>query len=159
MWSVAKSYMRKGFLIHEEMRKYLTVYEDFATDPFWIFLYIRKIWLSFLSVNNVGVVEKGHLELEHLFQCRQEQGHPEERGHCEQGHFQWVDNYLFTVAGSWDEILGGGGGAGGAEARRSRLCLCTLHQPRNQRQAGRLCFFRKLRLKGVGHEIESNFID
>jgi hypothetical protein len=25
--SVAKSYMRKGFLIYEEMRKYLTTYE------------------------------------------------------------------------------------------------------------------------------------
>jgi hypothetical protein len=45
MGSVAKSYMRKGFLIHEEMRKYLKihyVYEkavshtvyDFATAPF-----------------------------------------------------------------------------------------------------------------------------
>jgi hypothetical protein len=26
--SVAKSYMRKGFLINEEMRKYLTIYEE-----------------------------------------------------------------------------------------------------------------------------------
>jgi hypothetical protein len=26
--AVAKSYMRKGFLIHEEMRKCLTVYEE-----------------------------------------------------------------------------------------------------------------------------------
>jgi hypothetical protein len=41
MISVAKSYMRKGFLIYEEMRKYLTIIEeavsdiyDFATDPF-----------------------------------------------------------------------------------------------------------------------------
>jgi hypothetical protein len=25
---VAKSYMRKGFLIYEEMGKYLTIYED-----------------------------------------------------------------------------------------------------------------------------------
>jgi hypothetical protein len=43
--AVAKSYMRKGFLIHilyEEMRKYLTIYRmrrrlvinDFATAPF-----------------------------------------------------------------------------------------------------------------------------
>jgi hypothetical protein len=40
--SVAKSYMRKGFLKYEEMLKYLTIYEetashilyDFATDPF-----------------------------------------------------------------------------------------------------------------------------
>jgi hypothetical protein len=39
--SVTKSYMRKGFLIYEEMRKYLTIYErrslviyDFETDPY-----------------------------------------------------------------------------------------------------------------------------
>jgi hypothetical protein len=42
--AVAKSYMRKGFLIYEEMRKYLVIYSmrrplviyDFATAPFWI---------------------------------------------------------------------------------------------------------------------------
>jgi hypothetical protein len=28
MGSVAKSYMRKGFLIYEEMRKYVTIYEE-----------------------------------------------------------------------------------------------------------------------------------
>ncbi len=27
MGSIAKSYMRKGFLIYEEMRKYLTIYK------------------------------------------------------------------------------------------------------------------------------------
>jgi hypothetical protein len=27
-WEVAKSYMRKGFLIYEEMRKYLVIDED-----------------------------------------------------------------------------------------------------------------------------------
>jgi hypothetical protein len=26
--AVAKSYMRKGFLIHEEMKKYLAIYEE-----------------------------------------------------------------------------------------------------------------------------------
>jgi hypothetical protein len=26
--AVAKSYMRKGFLIYEEMRRYLTIYEE-----------------------------------------------------------------------------------------------------------------------------------
>ncbi len=46
MGSVAKSYMRKGFLIYEAMRKYLTLSRplvicDFATDPFWIFCYTR----------------------------------------------------------------------------------------------------------------------
>ncbi len=40
--AVAKSYMKKGFLIYEEMRKYLTIYEEavshtwFCTAPFWI---------------------------------------------------------------------------------------------------------------------------
>jgi hypothetical protein len=44
MGSLAKSYMRKGFIIYEEMRKYLVIYErplviyDFATAPFWISL-------------------------------------------------------------------------------------------------------------------------
>ncbi len=46
MGLVAKSYMRKGFLIYEEMRKYLTIFEyerpevihDFATDFFLNFL-------------------------------------------------------------------------------------------------------------------------
>jgi hypothetical protein len=28
MGSVAKSYMKKGFQIYEEMRKYLTIYEE-----------------------------------------------------------------------------------------------------------------------------------
>ena len=47
--AVAKSYMRKGFLIYEEMRKYFPIYEkplvtyDFATAPFGISLYMRKI--------------------------------------------------------------------------------------------------------------------
>ncbi len=44
MGSVAKSYMSKGLLIYEEMRKYLIIYEetvshiDFATAPVWIVL-------------------------------------------------------------------------------------------------------------------------
>jgi hypothetical protein len=40
MGSVAKSYIRKGFLKYEKMQKYSTIYEEaltqkrFATDPF-----------------------------------------------------------------------------------------------------------------------------
>ena len=57
MGSGAKSCMRKGFLIYEEMRKYLVIYEeavslikyDFATAPFWISLYMRKILFSFFQ--------------------------------------------------------------------------------------------------------------
>ncbi len=30
MGSGAKSYMRKGFLVYEEMRKYFTIYEEEA---------------------------------------------------------------------------------------------------------------------------------
>jgi hypothetical protein len=56
MGAVAKSYMRKRFLICEEMRKYLAIYEealviyDLATAPCWISFYMRKILFSFLSV-------------------------------------------------------------------------------------------------------------
>ncbi len=58
--TVSHVYIRKGFLIYEEMRKYFSIYEetvshvyDFSTAPFWISLYMRKIWFSFLSVYNV----------------------------------------------------------------------------------------------------------
>ncbi len=61
MGSGAKSYMRKGFLIYEEMRKYFSLYEeavlviyDFAPDPFWISLYMWKILFSFLSVHFIS---------------------------------------------------------------------------------------------------------
>ncbi len=52
MGTVAKSYIRmKGFIIYEEMRKYLVIYEEaVATAPFWISLYMRKTLFSFLSV-------------------------------------------------------------------------------------------------------------
>ncbi len=52
----SKSYMRKGFLIYEEMRKYFTIYEEavshkwLCTRSLWIALYKRKIFYSFLSV-------------------------------------------------------------------------------------------------------------
>jgi hypothetical protein len=55
--AAAESYIRNGFLMYEEMRKYLVIYTrrllviyDFATAPFWISLYIRNFFLSFLSV-------------------------------------------------------------------------------------------------------------
>jgi hypothetical protein len=44
MGSVAKSYMRKGFLIYEEMRKYLTIYEEAVSH---IYLCNRSL-LNFL---------------------------------------------------------------------------------------------------------------
>jgi hypothetical protein len=54
MGAIAKAYMRKGFLIYEEMRKYLVILRRplviyvFATAPFWISM--RKILFSFLSM-------------------------------------------------------------------------------------------------------------
>jgi hypothetical protein len=53
MGVVANSYTWKGFLIYEEMGKYMRrplVIYDFATAPFWISLYLRKVLFSFLSV-------------------------------------------------------------------------------------------------------------
>ncbi len=58
--TVAKSYMRKGFLIYGEMRKYfpimrrpLVIY-DFATAPLWISLHMRKIRFSFYQGRDRG---------------------------------------------------------------------------------------------------------
>ncbi len=57
---VAKSYMRKGFLIYEEMRKYFPIYEDsrrplviydFATAPLWISLYVYEENLIFFFIS------------------------------------------------------------------------------------------------------------
>ncbi len=52
--AVVKSYMRKGFLIYKEMRKYLVIY-DFATAPFQISLYMRRIFFSFLISVDCGM--------------------------------------------------------------------------------------------------------
>ncbi len=54
MRSDAKSYMRKGFLIYEEIRKYLTIYEEAVSHCNCSFLtlhilYMRKILFQFLS--------------------------------------------------------------------------------------------------------------
>ncbi len=56
--AVAKSYMRKAFLIYEEMHKYFFIYDeavivtyDFATAPFMNFLiYEENFILFFISV-------------------------------------------------------------------------------------------------------------
>jgi hypothetical protein len=54
MGAVAKSYMRKGFLIYEEMRKYLVIYEEalviygFATFTFLDFLIYEANFVYFL---------------------------------------------------------------------------------------------------------------
>jgi hypothetical protein len=42
MGSVAKSYMREGFLIYEEVRRYLTIYEEAVSHT------CNKSLLSFL---------------------------------------------------------------------------------------------------------------
>ncbi len=49
IWGRASWYMRKCANISSYMRKPLVIY-DFATAPFWISSYIRKIRFSFLSV-------------------------------------------------------------------------------------------------------------
>jgi hypothetical protein len=46
--AVAKSYMRKGFLIYEEMRKYFTIYEKA----------ISHIWLCNCSILNFLIYEE-----------------------------------------------------------------------------------------------------
>ncbi len=48
-WGRASQYMRERANISPYMRRPLVIY-DFATAPFWISLYMRKILFSFLSV-------------------------------------------------------------------------------------------------------------
>jgi hypothetical protein len=48
MGSVAKSYMSEGFLINDEMRKYLTIYEE-AISHIWL-IYDLYMLFFFLSV-------------------------------------------------------------------------------------------------------------
>ncbi len=56
MGSGAKSYMRKGFLIYEEMRKFFPMYEEaishisFCTRSLLISFFMKNILFSFLSV-------------------------------------------------------------------------------------------------------------
>jgi hypothetical protein len=75
MEAVAKSYMRKGFLIYEEMHKYLAIYEeavsifDFVTAPFWISLYEENFVFFFISAVKLVVTRKktrGHFFLPFL---------------------------------------------------------------------------------------------
>ncbi len=64
MGAVAKSYMRKGFLIYEEMRKNLVIYDeavslyDFAAAPFWISLYCIRgnFFLLFFISAGVNII-------------------------------------------------------------------------------------------------------
>ncbi len=57
MGQVAKSYIRKGFLIYEEMRKYLTIYEE-AVSHLWI---CNRSLLNFLIYEEHSVRTKsGH---------------------------------------------------------------------------------------------------
>jgi hypothetical protein len=57
MGSVSKSYMKKGFLIYEQLGKYLDTFDeaviviyDFATESVLISLHMGKIFFSFSSV-------------------------------------------------------------------------------------------------------------
>ncbi len=62
MGVVARSYMRKGFLIYEEMRKYLVIYEEAVIHIIWLcnrslrdFVLDKENLISFfISVGFVG---------------------------------------------------------------------------------------------------------
>ncbi len=56
--AVAKSYMRKGFLIYEEMRKYFPIYEEA----------VSHIWLCICSILNFLIYEGKLVFL--FYQCR-----------------------------------------------------------------------------------------
>ncbi len=50
IWLTASSFLVKYLRVSSYYRK-LFLINDFATDPIWIFLYMRKISFSFLSVH------------------------------------------------------------------------------------------------------------
>ncbi len=56
MRSVAKSYMRKGLLVHEEMRKYLVIYEEV----------VSHIWLCNWSLLDFFIFEENYFL---FYQC------------------------------------------------------------------------------------------
>ncbi len=49
MGAVAKSYMRKGFLIYEEMRKYLVIYEEYEENVVFFFISARRLSYGFIE--------------------------------------------------------------------------------------------------------------
>jgi hypothetical protein len=53
IWLTASSYMVKYLRISSFIRKPFFIY-DFATAPFWISLYMRKIFFSLLSVQRAS---------------------------------------------------------------------------------------------------------
>ncbi len=50
MGSVSKSYMRMGFLIYEEMRKYLIIYEEAVSHILNFLIYEENFVFFFISV-------------------------------------------------------------------------------------------------------------
>jgi hypothetical protein len=48
--SVAKSYMRTGFIIHEEMRKYLIIYEEAVSHILNFLIYEENFVFFFINV-------------------------------------------------------------------------------------------------------------
>jgi hypothetical protein len=51
--AVAKSYLRKGFLIYEEMRKYLTINCSHLTFPIYDFLFYQCTGNSNFTGQNI----------------------------------------------------------------------------------------------------------
>jgi hypothetical protein len=113
--------MRKGVLISEEMRKYLTIYEEairhifhFATDPVRTSLYMREILFSFLSVysspTTCPVRKKDRVPVGDGLGDQQATSHH----HHSQQHLRALSCSLFIA--SCPEVglqIGGGGGGGG----------------------------------------------
>ncbi len=74
MGSVAKSYMRKDFIIYDEMRKYLTIYEE-AVSHIWLCNWFLQNFLTyednlifvFISVEYHTVVYMNQIHLSQKF--------------------------------------------------------------------------------------------
>jgi hypothetical protein len=62
MWGRVSLYMRKCANISPYMRRPLVIY-DFATAPYWISLYMKKIWFSFYQCSH-------HCHIRNVPPCR-----------------------------------------------------------------------------------------
>ncbi len=56
IWLTSSSYMGKYLRISSYIKKSFLIY-DFATAPLWVYLYMRKILFSYLSVWKLSMLK------------------------------------------------------------------------------------------------------
>ncbi len=114
--------MRKCANISPYMRRPLVIY-DFATAPFWISLYMRKIWFSFLSVH----VCKATLQRKNTENSKQVFLEKELRGYSPKFHIHVSVWAIYILPWSWINLP--------IPAARNTICgpILGIHKPLTHR--------------------------